>query len=315
MNVLLNIVLPFFAIIGLGYLCRLKGPFTEAATGGLNNFVYWVAMPAMLFRAMSTVDPVVLLNIDFVLAYGFSTALVMVLGWLSCIFLFKTRRDEAVMNGMNVAYGNAGFLGIPLAFTAFGETAAAPIILTVITSALVAGISVTLIELLRNKDAHMAAIIRHSLWVMMKNPLIFAPVLGVAFAATDAEMPEFIARLIGMLGDAASPCALFALGMFLVGKPITDAIAEVSAACILKLLVLPLVCWLVIVSVTDIPPLWQGVAMVMAATPTGVGSFVVAKQYGLYEKRTSSTILLSTVVSIPVLFLLLHYYLPYSGVS
>ncbi len=314
MTVLLNIVLPFFAIMGIGYLCRSKGLFNEAAIGGLNSFVYWIAMPAMLFRAMTTIDPVTLLNIDFVFAYGFATALVMLLGWLSCIFLFKTRRDEAAMNGMNVAYGNAGFLGIPLAFTAFGSAAAAPIVLTVITSALVAGISVTLIELLRNKDAQLGKLIQQSLWVVAKNPLIFAPVLGVAFAATDADMPVSVARLIGMLGDAASPCALFALGMFLVGKPITDALVEVSVACVLKLLLLPLLCWLVIVSVTDMPPLWQGVAMVMAATPTGVGSFVVAKQYSLYEKRTSSTILLSTVASIPVLFLLLHYYLPYSGV-
>ena len=212
------------------------------------------------------------------------------------------------MNAMNVAYGNAGFLGIPLAFAAFGSTAAVPIILTVITSALVAGISVTFIELLRNKDARIGATVRHSLWVMAKNPLIFAPVLGVAFAVIGVNLPEPISRLVGMLGDAASPCALFALGMFLVGKPITDAIAEVSVACILKLILLPLVCWLVMVYLVDVPPLWQGVAMVMAATPTGVGSFVVAKQYSLFEKRTSSTILLSTIASIPVLFVVLNFY-------
>ena len=304
--------MPFFAIIALGYLCCARGLFTEAATQGLNGFVYWIAMPALLFRAMSGIDPIVLLNADFVLAYGLATFVVMGLGWWICRSFFSGSREQAAMNGMNVAYGNAGFLGIPLAFTAFGDAAAAPIMLTVIASVVVAGVSVTLIELCRNEEARIGKTIQHSLWVMAKNPLIFAPVLGIIFASTSLDMLEPLARLLSLLGDAASPCALFALGMFMVGKPVADNFAEVSLTCALKLLLLPVLCWLVIVSITDMPPLWQGVAMVMAATPTGVGSFVVAKQYGLYQKRTSSVILLSTVASVPILFLLLNYYLPYS---
>jgi len=296
---IINIVLPIFAIIGAGYLSGRHGVLGEESSSSLNAFVYWVALPTLLFRAMATVDLDRVFDASFLLAF-----LIPLLAlWIGAIIVarvfFSRTLAEATVHGMNGVYGNSGYMGIPLAVSAYGEAAALPaIVATVINTAVVVGLALTLIEIDLKKSGGFASLIGTLIRRLSRNPMLIAPVLGLCYAATGLDLPEPVDRFSQILGSAAGPCALFAIGLFMVGKPHSQGKAEVAVMTALKLLGQPALTALMVFAVFPVDPLAGKVAVLMAALPTGAGSFVLAQAYGVYVLRTSSAILASTIASV-----------------
>lgn len=302
MSAILDVVLPVFAIILAGYLCGRFELLGDASSEALNKFVYWVALPALLFRAMVKVDLNLLFDWGFLGAYVGAQAATMALAMAVGYWLFRNSFAESAMNGMNGVYGNTGYMGIPLALTAFGEASAVPTIITVVVNAaVVVAVAVTLIEIAQNRGGGLAGVAKDVGRSLAGNPMLVAPVLGIVWAATGLGLATPVNTFCEILGAAAGPCALFAIGLFLVGKPVSEGLGEVSTNVLIKLVVQPAVTWWLAVSVFDMEPLWVTVAVLMAALPTGAGSFVLAQTYGIYVQRTSSAILFSTMVSVVTL--------------
>jgi predicted permease len=299
MEPILNVLFPVFAIIGAGYACghfRLLGPGSSEA---LNGFVYWVALPVFLFQAMATVDLSVLFNGAFLGAYIGGLILIWALALVLGRVLFGRGLAEGGMLGMNCVYGNTGYMGIPLAITAFGEAAALPSILaTVVNTAVVVGIATALIEIGQQGERAGKAIVADVAVGLLKNPLFVAPMLGCLWAVTGVGLAEPVKAFTSILGAAAGPCALFSIGLFLVGRPVSEGLGEVGLMTAMKLLLQPVLTAILIFYFFPMEPLWAKVAVLMAALPTGSGSFVLAQAYRLYVARTSSVILISTVLSV-----------------
>ncbi len=294
-----NVVLPVFGIIAAGYFCGRRGLLGADASTALNMFVYWVALPALLFKAMATVDIASVFNPAFLAGFGGALALL----WLSIIMLarivFRLTLAQAALHGMNGVYSNTGYIGIPLAITAFGDSAALPaIIVTVINTAFVVGLAIILIETDRQGSNNLLALVRTVLIRMAKNPMLSAPVLGLAYAAVSLPLPAPAVTFLNLLGAAAGPCALFSIGLFMVGKPQSEGLTEVGAMTVSKLLIHPLLTALFVLVLIPNNPLWAKVAILMAALPTGTGSYVLAQAYGVYVLRTSSAILITTLLSV-----------------
>lgn len=304
MGPIVDIVLPVFAIVATGYLCGRRGLLGEDSSVALNRFVYWVALPALLFKAMATVDLGRVLDLPFIL--GFLGALLLI--WISALLLarvvFGRSLAEATMHGMNGVYGNSGYMGIPLALTAFGEAAVLPaIVATVVNTAVVVGLAIVLIEIGQRRGTRLILVVGSVLGAMARNPMLVAPLLGLLWAWSGLAMPVPLAAYVEILAAAAGPCALFAIGLFLVGKPLREGLGEVGVMTAVKLVVQPLATALMVFVLLPTDPLWAKVAVLMAALPTGAGSFVLAQAYGLYVQRTSSVILISTVGSVATISL------------
>lgn len=297
MEPILNVLFPVFAIVAAGYFSgylKLLGPDSSEA---LNRFVYWVALPVFLFHAMAKVDLAVLFNGAFLAAYIIGLLLIWALALVVARVFFGRGLAEGGMHGMNGVYGNTGYMGIPLAITAYGEAAALPAILaTVINTAVVIGIAATLIEIGQKDDR--GAIVRDVFVALFKNPLFVAPVLGGLWAMTGVAMAEPVEAFTRILGAAAGPCALFSIGLFLVGRPMSEGLGEVASMTAMKLLLQPVLTAALIFYFFPMDQLWTNVAVLMAALPTGSGSFVMAQAYGIYVARTSSVILISTLLSV-----------------
>jgi malonate transporter len=296
---IINIVLPIFAIVGAGYLSGRFGVLGEDSSSSLNAFVYWVALPALLFRAMAIVDLERVFDTSFLLAF----LIPLVALWFAAIVVarlfFRRSLAEATVHGMNGVYGNSGYMGIPLAVSAYGDTAAVPaIVATVINTAVVVGIALTLIEVDRKESGGLGSLLGTLFRRLSRNPMLVAPALGLCYAFTGLDLPEPVERFSQILGSAAGPCALFAIGLFMVGKPQSQGKFEVGVMVALKLVGQPLLTALMVFLVFPIDPLSGKVAVLMAALPTGAGSFVLAQAYGIYVLRTSSAILASTVASV-----------------
>ena len=306
MEPVFNVVLPVFGIILSGYACgrfQLLGP---ASSEALNKFVYFVALPVLLFYAMARVEPSEILNWPFLAAFGGGCIIVTIVSVLFVRMVFKTRLSEQAMFGMIAIFGNTGYMGIPLSIVAFGDVGALPaIVATVFQTVVMIPFYAVMIEAdLRGERGLTAAFnVTKSL---TRNPLMISSVAGLAWSFTGIQIPVPIATFCEILSGAAGPSALFAVGMFLVGKPLLAGIDEVASVTVIKLLIHPVVTWVLFTYVFEVEPLWHAIGILMSALPAGALCFVVAQNYNVYVQRTSAAILISTiaaVITLSVLFL------------
>lgn len=302
---IVDVVLPIFAIILAGYLVGRRGLLGAASSEALNAFVYYVALPVLLFYAMARVKPATIFNLPFLGAYLGGGVVAFLLAYLVSRLLFRHRQAEGALFGMAAVFGNTGYMGIPLTLIAFGEEGQ---VLSIVATALQGLIWVPAVLILIEGDlqatgqplARAARIAR----AVALNPMIAAPVVGILWSLGGLSMPTPFANFCSVLGAAAGPCALFALGLFLVGKPVSEGIAEVSAMVLFKLAVYPLVVAVIAFGVVDLAPRAAAIAVVLAALPAGANCFVLAQNYGTFVQRSSSAILFSTALAVATVSLL-----------
>lgn len=310
MSTVVNVALPVFAIILAGYLSGRAGLLGPASSEALNKFVYWIALPPLLFLAMARTSLAQILHWPFIGAYLGSVAIVWIAAAAVGVLVHRERAAVVTMQGMNASFSNTGYMGIPLFVAAFGEAGLPPASLaTVIMSAIAVGAAVVSLELTESTGGigRAAGDVASAL---ARNPLVVSPVLGIAWSEAALPLPVPAVNLFELLGAAASPCALFAIGLFLASRPLAADLAEVGWISVLKLFWQPLVCWFLIVTLFPMEPFWAASAIILSALPTGALTFVIAQQYRVYVERTSAVILVSTVVSVVTLSALLASYGP-----
>jgi malonate transporter len=299
LQTILNTALPFFALIFCGYGAGRLRLLSEASVAGVNAFVFYFALPAFIFNLLATSPLTDVVNGPFVAAY-LGTGLVVfavatVLGYL----LFEVRRSGAVLQGSAAVLGNTGYMGIPLVAAAFGDRAAIPLVLGLTLEATVLiPLTIILVEAQKGLDRGWSHLLGSVADAMVRNPIIIAIFTGVLVSAVSLGLPTPIENFTDLLGRAAGPCALFALGATLASFPISSGISEVSYMTFFKLLIHPAAIWFATTRLFDVDPLWASVAILGAALPVAANVFIVAKQYDTYVERVSSAILISTAISV-----------------
>jgi malonate transporter and related proteins len=302
MGAVVNIVLPVFSIMLVGYLAgrfKLLGP---ASSEALNSFVYFVALPALFFISMARVEIAEALHVPFLLAYGGGLLGSFGLSVLVAVFVFPNRLAALGLHGLSAVFSNTGYLGIPLLLTAFGEAGKLPgIVGTVIMGAVVMTIGLAIIEADLSQGARPARVLGRILLGVIKSPLVLSAAAGLSVSALGWSVPPAVATFSEILAAAASPCALFAIGLFMVGRSFTAGMGEVGWLVTIKLLVHPAITWWLAFAVMDMEPVWASAAVIQAALPTGALVFVLAQKYGIYVQRSTAAILVSTVLSVVTL--------------
>jgi malonate transporter and related proteins len=300
MLAVLPVVLPIFALIFAGWGSRRIGVLGPHATGELNRFVVYLALPALLFDIVAKACWSEIWQPGFVVAYGIGASLVFL---LAILLRLRGPRHfaDATIDGLNAAYANTGFLGFPLAAAVLGTDALAPtLIATILTVCVLFAAALILIEVGIQTERHparMAITVGRSL---STNPLLIAPVAGGVCLAFGIATPPPLEQFLTLLGGAASPCALVALGLFLAerGQSAKPPAGVVALLVTLKLLVQPLVTWVFARHVLDLAPTLTDTAVLMAALPTGTGPFMVAEFYRREAGITSRAVLVSTIMSV-----------------
>ena len=289
---------PVFALILTGWICTKRQLLGPSSREGLNTFVIYLALPAQLFAAMSNADLTELAQPGFFWSFAlgmFGTAIV-----YSLISRDKhVAPIDKLINSMSSAYGNSGFMGIPLCLMVFGKAGLGPSVITaVFTVSLLFAVTITLIELQRLESAKIGPALQKVMGAMLRNPLLVAPVLGVLWSFMQWPMPEPAARYVGLLGDASTPCALIAIGLFLGQTVPQRAEPEVIRIVILKLVFQPALTAVLVLFVFDVPKLWAMVAILSAALPVGTGPFMMSQLYQRDASASARAILVSTVLSV-----------------
>ena len=304
----LNISIPFFALIFLGFGAHAIGFIDVAGARTMSKFAFYVTLPPFMFLKITASDPAAILNWGFIWRYESSTILIYLTAALIAQLLFRLGRLESGIFGLNVAYPNYGYMGIPLAILAFGDEAALPMALILFADTIVL-LTITACFVSGNEGGPVAAIKRIS-FTMIANPLVIAVLAGLLFSASGLILPKIPQQFGTLLAGAAAPVALFALGATLFGQPVRAAAAEVSAISLLKLILHPVLVALFFLGPPGQEPLWVKVAILSSCLPVAANVFMLANHYGAYTGRTASAILVSTTLAsatVPVtLYWLFH---------
>lgn len=294
------IVAPIFGLIFAGFASRRLNLLGPSASPELNRFVVYLALPAMLFRIMADTSWHALYQPAFLASFGLGTAIVFV---LTLAWRLRGRRHlaDASVDGLNASYTNSGFMGFPLCLAVLGEASLPAVTLaTILTVCVLFGISIVLIEVGLQTGGgllHVSSKVARSL---LKNPLLLAPLLGAAVASLGWHVPAPLESFLLLLGGAASPCALVALGLFLAEKRARDPRLNVTSWGLvgLKLIIQPVLTWWLAYRVFHAEPLMAEAAVLLSALPTGTGPFMLAEFYRREAILTARCILLSTVFSL-----------------
>jgi malonate transporter and related proteins len=192
---------------------------------------------------------------------------------------------------------NLGFLGPPLMLAFLGERGAGPLAMAILAEIMVLlSLGAGVMGGSRGAGAGVGSLVLRG---TVLNPVLVAIMLGAALAATGVAPPVPLDHFLGVLGGAAAPTALFALGGALALQR-TDRATALSAAAITvaKLVACPVVVWFVLARLLRVEPFWVQAGVLLASLPSAGNVYVVAQRYAADADRVSAAIVLSTTVSV-----------------
>jgi len=288
--------LPFFAVIGLGFAAGRTRFLTVEATAYLTKFVFYFALSAMLFGFAANLDLTSVFSWAFVWAYLLATLLI----WLlvaGVALLRGTKPAEALIEAHCGVIGNVGFLGIPMLTLLLGPAAVGPVLLVLAVDLIVFSSLLTLGITALQGGGMSPGIFRLLGLGLLRNPMIVSVVLGLAWGSTGRALPVPVNEFLTLLGAAATPCALFAIGASLAGRS-AERLEIAAWLSFAKLVLHPAAVAVAAFAVFAVEPVAAGVMVAAAALPVAGNVFILAQHYGVAPQRVSTAILVSTAVSV-----------------
>jgi malonate transporter len=287
---------PFFALIGLGYGAGRTGFFTPEATAYLTKFVFYFALSAMLFSFSANLSLAEIINWPFIFAYLWGTMTVYLVA--TGVALLRNRGiEEAAVEAQCAVIGNVGFLGIPMLVLLLGENAIGPVMMVLAVDLIVFG-SLIVILITGSRDGRMSLGVLRTVGLgLLKNPMIVAISLGLIVSALSLPIPAPINQFLSILGAAATPGALFAIGASLAGKS-AERLAVAGWLSFAKLFLHPAAVAFAALVMFPVEPYAAGVMIVAAALPVAGNVYILAQHYAVAPHRVSASILISTVGSV-----------------
>jgi len=289
-------LIPFFVLVLIGYFSARKGLIDSHGVKGLNAFVFYFALPALLFdKTQSAPIDKLMEERAYMVAYLIGALAVFSISWMGARIAFKVGPGQASVMGLSSIYGNIGFVAIPVLTTAVGDWVAVPLALIVLIDIVIMiPLATTIIDMTR--PTSLRRDLKTALFAsVFKNPVVIATLAGLCVAALGLDLPTTVHTFTDLLGRSAGPAAMFTLGAVLAGRPLSEGFGEAVYTNTFKLLVYPVAIWCAM-SIFDIGSDWRLAATLGAAMPMATGLFIIAQQYQVMPQRTSTAILLSTVI-------------------
>ncbi len=288
--------LPFFALIGLGYWAGRTRFFTEEATAYLTKFVFYFALSAMLFRFSANLSIAEVWDSRLVAAYLWGTAVVYGIATLVC-YARKLSIEVTAMEAQCAVIGNTGFLGVPMLTLLLGPEAIGPVMLALAVDLIVFA-SLIVILITGSRDGRMSIGILRTVGLgLLKNPMIVAISSGLIWSALQIPIPAPMNEFLALLGAAATPCALFAIGASLASKS-AERVSVAGWLSFCKLVLHPLFVAFAAFILFKVDPYQATVIISAAALPVAGNVYILAQHYNVAPARVSAAILVSTALSI-----------------
>lgn len=299
--------LPFFLLIGTGWAAGRSGAFPAEATAWLTKFVFYFALSAMLFRFAATLDVASLFDPRFVAAYLTGSLAI----WLLAFAVARARRQPlapAAMEAHTAMTGNTGFLGVPMLVLLLGERAVGPVLMVLTLDMVVFSTLITLIVTAARQGRVSLATTLPLARGIIANPMIVSMLAGLGWGAAHLPMPRPADEFLALLGAAATPGALFAIGASLAGRG-AERPGPAIWLSFAKLVLHPLAVGVAALWLFRVERFAAGVMIAAASLPVAGNVYILAQYFGVAVQRVSTAILISTaaaIVTLPLVILLVQ---------
>lgn len=299
MLAILNVILPIFAILALGYGAVRLRLFPSEGVRGLVVFVNNFATPCLLFYAMLNTDFSTTFNWGVIVPFYVGAVVVFVLGIVLSARLFRNKPGEAVASGFSAMFTNTVLVGIPVVSRAYGQEAltTAFSIIALHAPVLITTAMLTM-ELLRRDGAPLLKTLGVALMRIVANPLLWGIAAGAAANLLQIKLIEPAEAFITMMAAAVTPAALFGLGGALNDYKLSESWGQSLTMSLLKLIVQPAIAWVIMVPILHIDHDLARYGVLLAAMPAGINVYVFATYYNRSVHIAANTILISTVLSL-----------------
>ncbi len=300
----LLVTFPFFALVLAGFVAARQRLLPLDAIPGLNSFVLYFALPAMLYRFGSTTPIAQLLDVAVAGVYALC-ALVMVGFALVMTFSERIRWNDASMGALVAAFPNTGFMGVPLLAALLGPQSVGPIIVVIVVDMLLTSSLCIALSRMDQGEGGPWAAAGKALKGVLSNPMPWAIILGAIASSLEFSLPGPIEKTVWLLADAASPVALFTIGAVLARSQMQSdhpmPWSDYVPVAMMKLLLHPVLVLLVgsvaIQMGLKLSPFALTVMVLVAALPSASNVSLLAERFGADNGRIARIILVSTALA------------------
>jgi len=287
---------PLFLLAGLGYVLVRWARWPKSVADALTQFVFAVAVPALLFRLMSDFTRLPPVDARLLLAYFGGCLVVFALGRLLALQLFRMDGAAQSVFAVGGIFANTLLLGIPVAKVTLGDAALPVVSLVLVFNSLVLWTLVTVsVEWARTGQVSLAGFAGTAMNVVT-NPVVASIFAGTAWGWAGVPLPGIADRTLDLVGQAAVPLSLIALGMGLAEFGVREAWRESAAICVLKLAVQPVAVY-ALARLLELPPLETQAIVLLAAMPVGANVYLMAREFGALPGAIAASLVLSTALA------------------
>jgi len=296
---ILNTVLPVFGMIVLGYGFTRAKVFDAAAGRGLSLFVFNLAIPALLFKTVATMGAQQ--GAPWELWIAFFGGLFIT--WVAAALVSRIVPSLNVSGGaaasMAAGFGNLALLGTPLALSHFGQQVAIPLGMILSIHAPILWFTAMLHRALfqTTGGVSISGTAKDLFKNLATNGIVLGLLAGSLWRVTGLGLHPIFGTMLDMLADASVPTALFALGVSLAGYSLKGSWSGMFTLIGLKMVLMPVLVFLLVHYVVSIPPLWGHVAVLFAAMPTGANAFLFSQRNNEATAAVSGAIALGTALA------------------
>jgi predicted permease len=287
---------PLFVLVLLGYALARWSHWPIAAADAISRFAYAVAMPAMLFRMMSDMSRLPPVDMRLLFAFFGGCLIVFVIGRVVGAALFRLDGVAQSVFALGGVFSNNVMLGIAIAKATLGDAALPAVSLIIVFNALILWTLVTLsVEWARHGELSLHGFGKTARGVLT-NPIVASILAGTLWGFAAVPLPAFVDAPLAMLGQAAVPLSLVALGMGLAAYRIREGLSQSLAMSAIKLAVQPFVVWL-LARALGLPPLETAVVTLLAALAMGINVYMMAQQFRTMQGPVAAGLVLTTLLS------------------
>jgi malonate transporter and related proteins len=295
---ILDIALPFFGLILLGVFAGRIWNRGEEGLAWLNIYVLYFALPPLIFMIVAQTPIEKLVNPLFVVATAGATTTCFLVMLAIARQFYGTPLREAALMATSSAYGNIGYMGLPLSVAFFGQSAGVPAALVFCFDIVVLFVLTAVFAGLEDRTRDKWQMVGKIVWDVFTHPFNIATILGAMATALKWQPTGGILTIVEMLMRSAAPVALFAMGVTvsLRGKP--EFNRELGTLGFVKIVLHPALAFAAVSLLASADTTWLQVAVMMAALPTATNAFILARQYNSYVAGAGAAVIVTTALSV-----------------
>ncbi|MFV5312847.1 AEC family transporter [Acinetobacter schindleri] len=302
---LLTILFPICAVVFLGYIAARTQFITPSLITVMSQFVMKISLPAFLLQALASKHLNDIWSPQYFIAYAGGSLLLYGVVFFCCRYFFKASLTESGVLAMGGSMSNTGFIGTAILTLLIGSHSAIYLSLTLIVENL---LIVTLMLILAERGLQAPgtagkSILTGTLLRILKNPVILSIMLGILCILLDIQLPELLSSTLKMLGQTASPLALFVIGGSLIGMNLRSLTAFSWFLTVIKVIVMPLLIFSLLWAF-DVSREMLFIGTLLAALPMPIAFGIFAQHYGVQEKALPPLVL-STLMGFIVVAVIL----------